>query len=50
MQLVKRQQASLDIDAAFTSLSGADKNGVSGTVSGVDQCGVQPPHSGTCSA
>lgn len=43
VQLVKRQQASLDIDAAFVSLSGLNKNGISGLVSGVDQCSAQPP-------
>jgi hypothetical protein len=43
VQLVKRQQATMDIDAAFTSLSGLNKNGISGLVSGVDQCAVQPP-------
>ncbi len=46
VQLVKRQQATLDIDAAFTSLSGLNKNGISGTVSGVDQCAAQPPIAG----
>lgn len=46
VQLVKRQQASLDIDAAFTSLSGLNKNGISGLVSGVDQCSAQPPIAG----
>lgn len=46
VQLVKRQQASLDIDAAFTSLNGVNKNGISGMVSGVDQCAAQPPIAG----
>ena len=46
VQLVKRQQASLDIDAAFTSLSGLNKNGISGMVSGVDGCAAQPPIAG----
>ena len=46
VQLVKRQQASMDIDAAFTSLSGLSKNGISGMVSGVDGCAAQPPIAG----
>jgi len=41
-QLLRWQTASLDIDAAFTSLSGLHKNGVSGTTTGVDACGAQP--------
>jgi Flp pilus assembly pilin Flp len=41
-QLVRWQTASIDIDAAFTSLSGLRKNGSSGTVSGVDGCSAQP--------
>jgi hypothetical protein len=32
----------LDLDAAFTSLSGLDKNGSSGRLSGVDNCGAKP--------
>jgi hypothetical protein len=32
------QPASFDIDAAFTSLSGLDKNGNSGALSGIDGC------------
>ena len=32
------QQATFDVDAAFTSLSGLDKNGNSGALSGIDGC------------
>jgi hypothetical protein len=32
--------APIDLDAAFTSLSGVDKNGNSGTLNGNDNCGV----------
>lgn len=40
-QFVIWQSSTLDADAAFTSLSGLNaKNGVSGTVSGVDACGT----------
>lgn len=39
-QIVQRQNASLDVDAAFVALSGAAKNGTSGTVTGVDVCGA----------
>jgi hypothetical protein len=41
-QLVRWNTATLDVDAAFTSLSGLHKNGTSGTVSGVDRCNAQP--------
>ncbi|HEX5632084.1 MAG TPA: hypothetical protein VFX50_02615 [Gemmatimonadales bacterium] len=41
-QLVRWNTATLDVDAAFTSLSGLLKNGTSGTVSGIDQCSTQP--------
>lgn len=41
-QLVRWNTATLDVDAAFTSLSGLLKNGTSGTVSGIDQCSAQP--------
>ena len=41
-QLVRWQTASIDVDAAFTSLSGLLKNGTSGTVSGYDECSAQP--------
>jgi Tfp pilus assembly protein PilX len=37
-QLLQWQTATIDVDAAFTSLSGVLKNGTSGTVSGVDGC------------
>ena len=37
-QMLQWQTATIDVDAAFTSLSGLHKNGSSGTVSGVDQC------------
>jgi len=37
-QMLQWQTATIDVDAAFTSLSGLHKNGASGTVSGVDQC------------
>jgi Tfp pilus assembly protein PilX len=40
-QLLQWQTATIDVDAAFTSLSGVHKNGSSGTVSGIDQCGAQ---------
>ena len=39
-QIVQRQQGSIDVDAAFVSLNGAAKNGISGTVSGIDACGA----------
>jgi type II secretory pathway pseudopilin PulG len=35
--------APLDMDAAITSLGGMDKAGGSGTMNGVDACGVKPP-------
>jgi hypothetical protein len=38
--------APLDVDAAFTSLSGIDKNGNSGTLNGTDGCGVAPTIAG----
>jgi hypothetical protein len=38
--------APLDIDAAFTSLSGIDKNGNSGTLNGNDACGANPAIAG----
>jgi Tfp pilus assembly protein PilX len=41
-QMLQWQTATIDVDAAFTSLSGAHKHGTSGTVSGVDQCGEEP--------
>jgi hypothetical protein len=34
--------APLDLDAAFTSLSGIDKNGNSGSLNGTDACGANP--------
>jgi len=37
-QMLQWQTATIDVDAAFTSLSGIHKNGSSGTVSGIDQC------------
>lgn len=37
------QPAAMDLDAAFTSLSGMQKNGVSGTVSGVNECATGTP-------
>jgi hypothetical protein len=36
------QPANLDLDAAFTSLSGVDKNGNSGALDGNDGCGAFP--------
>lgn len=41
-QMLEWQTATIDVDAAFASLSGAHKTGSSGTVSGVDQCGAAP--------
>lgn len=38
VQLLRRQGAVMDVDAAFVALNGLQKNGTSGTVSGVDQC------------
>jgi hypothetical protein len=38
--------APLDIDAAFTSLSGIDKTGNSGTLNGNDACGANPAIAG----
>jgi hypothetical protein len=38
--------APLDLDAAFTSLSGIDKNGNSGTLNGTDACGANPAIAG----
>jgi type II secretory pathway pseudopilin PulG len=35
--------APFDLDAALTSLTSMDKNGGSGSMSGVDACGVMPP-------
>jgi hypothetical protein len=37
---------SLSVNAAWTSLSGLEKNGKSGTISGFDNCGVKPPVAG----
>jgi len=39
-QVVQRQISNLDVDAAFVALNGLDKNGTSGGVSGVDECGA----------
>ena len=41
-QMVQRQISTLDVDAAFVALSGLDKNGTSGTVSGIDECAAAP--------
>lgn len=41
-QMLQWNTATLDVDAAFMALSGLNKNGISGTVSGIDQCGQQP--------
>lgn len=41
-QIVQRQTSTLDVDAAFVSLSGLNKNGSSGMVSGVDECATAP--------
>jgi prepilin-type N-terminal cleavage/methylation domain-containing protein len=38
--------APFDLDAAFTSLSGIDKNGNSGTLNGTDACGANPAIAG----
>ena len=38
--------APFDLDAAFTSLSGIDKNGNSGTLNGNDACGAATRHPG----
>lgn len=38
VQLIRRQTASMDVDAAFVSLSGLNKNGTSGEVNGIDEC------------
>jgi type II secretory pathway pseudopilin PulG len=38
--------APLDLDAAITSLGGMDKAGGSGSMNGVDACGVNPPIAG----
>jgi Tfp pilus assembly protein PilX len=45
-QMLQYQTATIDVDAAFTSLSGVHKNGAAGTISGVDQCGGQPTIAG----
>jgi Tfp pilus assembly protein PilX len=45
-QFVQWNTATLDVDAAFMALSGLNKNGISGTVSGIDQCGAQPTIAG----
>jgi hypothetical protein len=42
-QMLQRQNGSIDVDAAFVALSGTEKNGTSGSVSGVDECGASPP-------
>ncbi len=44
-QLIRFGSGSLSVPGGFTSLSGFDKNGVSGTVSGVDACpgSTKPP-------
>jgi hypothetical protein len=41
-QLLRRSSGSLQVDGAFTSLSGFHKNGTSGTISGVDACMTSP--------
>ncbi|MES3034250.1 MAG: hypothetical protein V4813_09660 [Gemmatimonadota bacterium] len=41
-QIVQRQKPALDVDAAFVALGGLGKNGTSGNISGVDECGVKP--------
>src|SRR5215210_7325306 len=38
--------APFDLDAAFTSLSGVDKSGTSGSLSGIDACAANPPIAG----
>ena len=39
-------EATMDARSAFTSLTGLHKNGGSGTITGVDECGMQPPVAG----
>lgn len=40
------QTGTMNVTAAWTSITGLHKNGGSGTLSGVDQCGVMPTISG----
>jgi hypothetical protein len=41
-QVLQRQNGAIDVDAAFVALSGLSKSGISGTVSGIDECGAEP--------
>lgn len=45
-QYAQWEDGSMPARAAFTSLTGLHKNGGSGTISGVDQCGVRPTVAG----
>ncbi len=39
-QMIQRQSGSVDVDAAFVALNGVSKNGISGSISGIDACGA----------
>jgi hypothetical protein len=41
-ELAAWQVGTMNVQAGWSSLSGITKNGASGTISGVDQCGVKP--------
>lgn len=45
-QLAVHPALTMDVDAAWTSIAGLNKNGGSGTLSGTDRCGAQPPVAG----
>jgi hypothetical protein len=45
-QLAIWKAGTMDVDAAWTSLTGLHKNGGSGTISGTDACGAAPPVAG----
>lgn len=45
-QLAVHPALTMDVDAAWTSIGGLNKNGGSGTLSGADRCGAAPPVAG----
>lgn len=45
-QMIRFAPGLLDVDAGFYSFSGFHKNGNSGSLSGIDHCGVNPPIAG----
>ncbi len=45
-QLAVHPALTMDVDAAWTSIGGLNKNGGSGTLSGADRCGAEPSVAG----